>query len=164
MRGKHGLRAGFSFFELMAVVVIISVASAVAIPFIVSWLPDYRHRSTARDIASTCQMARLKAVSRNLEYQVQFNTAATPDTYEMLEGDQASGSSTWTSVSGVPTPLPEKVDSISLTPAGTTNVIFRPNGTTTAGATVTVTVTNSKGNRFMVSVSNTTGRIRVDKI
>ena len=43
-------------------------------------------------------------------------------------------------------------------------VIFRPNGSTNIGAEVIVQLTNSKGSIIKVSVANTTGRVRVEKI
>ena len=57
--------AGFSLTELMVIIGIIALMSAIAMPNLIGWLPKYRMGSAARDILGTFEFARLTAVKRN---------------------------------------------------------------------------------------------------
>ena len=65
---------GVTLVELIVVMVIIAIGAVLAIPNISGWLPNYRLRSAARDVASTLRFAQIKAVSSNTTYQVVFDT------------------------------------------------------------------------------------------
>ena len=65
---------GVTLLELTIVFIIIAIMAAFIAPSIGgSWLPRYRLRSAARDIASTMRTAQMRAVSSRLPYQVNFN-------------------------------------------------------------------------------------------
>ena len=66
-------KKGVTLIELIVVFVIIAIAAALIAPNIGGWLPRYRLRSSTRDIVSTMRDAQMKAVSRRLQYQVDFN-------------------------------------------------------------------------------------------
>lgn len=57
--------AGFSLTELMVIIGIMALMSAIAMPNLIGWLPKYRMGSAARDILGTFEFARLTAVKRN---------------------------------------------------------------------------------------------------
>ena len=59
--------------ELVVVIAIIAILAILMAPNIGAWLPRYRLRSATRDIVSTMRTAQMKAVSRRLPYQVDFN-------------------------------------------------------------------------------------------
>jgi len=67
--------SGFSFFELMTVIAIIAIMSAIAIPGIIGWLPKHRVGIAARDVKSTLEFARSIAISRNTVIRVDFDWA-----------------------------------------------------------------------------------------
>ena len=66
-------KKGFTLIELIVVLVIIAITAALIAPNIGGWLPRYRLRSATRDIVSTMRDAQMKAVSKRLQYQVDFN-------------------------------------------------------------------------------------------
>lgn len=70
---KKTFKSGFSLMELIVVVGMIGIISSIAIPSIVSSLPDYRLRSATRDIISLFQEARLKAVKENAIVAMEFD-------------------------------------------------------------------------------------------
>ena len=72
-------RKGVTLVELLVVFVIIAIGATLMVPGIGKWLPRYRLRSATRDIVSTMRDAQIKAVSRRLQYQVDFNVA--PNSY-----------------------------------------------------------------------------------
>lgn len=64
---------GFTLLEVIIVVAIIGIMSAIAIPAINSWLPNYRLKSAARDVYSIMQRARMMAVKTNKDTAVIFD-------------------------------------------------------------------------------------------
>jgi type IV fimbrial biogenesis protein FimT len=64
--------SGFTLAQVLIVVSIIAILSAVAIPSLVSWLPSYRLSSAARDVLSAIELARLTAVRENTSVAIWF--------------------------------------------------------------------------------------------
>ena len=65
-------QAGFTMVELMIVIVVIAILSAIAVPNIISWLPNYRAKAAARDLISNFQKAKMEAVKANKDVIIQF--------------------------------------------------------------------------------------------
>ena len=68
-------QAGFTMVELMVVVGMIAILTAIAVPNIISWLPNYRAKAAARDMISNFQKAKMEAVKRNTDVVINFTTA-----------------------------------------------------------------------------------------
>jgi prepilin-type N-terminal cleavage/methylation domain-containing protein len=69
--GNIGNR-GFTLVELLVVVSIIAVASAIAIPSFVNWGSKFRLRASADEIAKNMLLARMKAISTNRDVEIKF--------------------------------------------------------------------------------------------
>jgi len=72
MRIRHNQR-GITFIELMTVVAVIGIMSAMAVPSFLSYMPKLRVKSAARDVVSQLRLARSKAVAERRPYGVSFN-------------------------------------------------------------------------------------------
>lgn len=72
MKIRHNQR-GITFIELMTVVAVIGIMSAMAVPSFLSYMPKLRVKSAARDVVSQLRLARSKAVSERRPYGVAFN-------------------------------------------------------------------------------------------
>jgi prepilin-type N-terminal cleavage/methylation domain-containing protein len=64
--------AGFSLLELMIVVSIIAVMSAIAVPNFTNWAPKFRLWSATDDITKHLMLARMSAISQNRNVVVTF--------------------------------------------------------------------------------------------
>ena len=68
-------QAGFTMVELMIVIVVIAILSAIAVPNIISWLPNYRLKAAARDLYSNMQQVKMKAIKENKDWAIVFDSA-----------------------------------------------------------------------------------------
>jgi prepilin-type N-terminal cleavage/methylation domain-containing protein len=157
----NGEGNGFSLIEVLIVMVILGITSALAAPNIGRWFEDYRLKTVARQLTSDLQFVRMKAVSEKVQYRVCFEGGNTR--YRLEKGDSASASVVWAQVgisrsfSDAANPYYAEGVWIDDTFSGH-SVAFSPTGfASQAGAAALTTVNLAKN----VSVA-LTGRIRVE--
>ncbi|UCD88337.1 MAG: GspH/FimT family pseudopilin [Desulfobacterales bacterium] len=66
---------GFTLVELMIAVAVLAVIAAIAVPNYRDYLPKARATGAARELFTEMQLARQKAISRNNDYVITFNTS-----------------------------------------------------------------------------------------
>ena len=64
---------GFTLLELMVVIGIVGILSAIAIPSYFQWLPRHRVGSAARAVMSAVEFARINAVKTNANVTLNFD-------------------------------------------------------------------------------------------
>ncbi len=64
--------SGFTLAELMVVIGIIAIISALAIPRLIGWLPNHKLGNCAMDILSTLEGARMRAVRDRVSVGIEF--------------------------------------------------------------------------------------------
>jgi prepilin-type N-terminal cleavage/methylation domain-containing protein len=171
MQDKRGL----TIIELVVVMCIVGVMVLIAIPNIGRWLPRYRLKSAARDVASNMQLARLGAIKDNREWALLFDVNG--ESYQIISDKGADGN--W----GTPDDTEERAVNLSDYPSvrfgdsghgpapgggpvddGVTFVAdraeFNPGGTSTAG---TVYLQNNRNDAIAIRVDSSTGIIRMWK-
>ncbi|OGP81480.1 MAG: hypothetical protein A2Z08_05140 [Deltaproteobacteria bacterium RBG_16_54_11] len=79
---------GITLIELAVVMAIVAIMGAFMAPSIGEWVANYRIRQSARDIASTLQLAKMQAISTHQIYVVTFTPAA--GTYQITPGGSVS--------------------------------------------------------------------------
>jgi type II secretion system protein H len=155
---------GFTLAELMIVLAIMAVLGAIATPALLSQLPDYRLKGTAREISSTLHYAKMSAASTGKEYRLQFILDTSPQRYQLQQGNLFSKSDHWTNTR-IFQDIPQQVridhatDYKGSHQTGIGMIAFNPTGTASSGG---VYLKNSKGRHCSVKVSSATGRIRID--
>ena len=64
--------SGFTMIELMVVIGIMAILSAIAIPSYIKWLPKHRVGTAARAVMSGMEFARSNAIKTNSDVSVNF--------------------------------------------------------------------------------------------
>jgi prepilin-type N-terminal cleavage/methylation domain-containing protein len=143
-------KKGVTLIELIVVMVIIAIGSLLFIPNIGGWMPSYRLRSAARDIASTMRTAQMKAISTNFKYQVSFPSSVN---YVLQYQNTLGG---WVD-EGLNQPLPSGISMTVINIAGH-NAVFNTDSTSSAGS---ITLQNTKGAQRQLTLTSSTGRVKI---
>jgi prepilin-type N-terminal cleavage/methylation domain-containing protein len=133
-------KKGFTLLEMMIVVTLIAILSAVAVISIKSNMPQYYLSGAARQVLTDLMLARSKAVSNNSATTVTF-------------------SSTGYSIGGVTTDISSQFRGVTLSTKSTTGIItFYTMGTTSGSDTITLT---SPGLTSKLVVVSAAGGVRI---
>lgn len=136
LRGKQG----FSLLELLIVITLIAIMTAIAITSIANTMPNLRLSAAARRVMTDLMLARMKAVSINKP----INTTFAAGQYTIDPPGQT-------------TTIGTEFKGVTLSSSG--NVTFLPYGTSSASITVTLTGQSGLSPKY-VDVS-AAGRIRI---
>lgn len=154
---------GFTFIEIVVVVVIIGVLSVIAIPSFLNWMPNIRLKSNARDLYSDIQNAKLEAAKRSSCVGVRFTTVSFPATGGGYVVFLDNGNGTGTACNGVQdgseTTLKSKTvaRSASLVSAsnmgGPSTVCFAPTTVVCGSQSGNIQIRNDKSRWYRVAIS-----------
>jgi prepilin-type N-terminal cleavage/methylation domain-containing protein len=146
---------GFTVTELMIAVGILAVILIVGIPTLNNWMPKYRLRDAARQIASDMQLARYRAISVNQNCGVDFDADGTHRIFkdDGATDDQYDGGDTVERTNTLPSGVSFSWDTYT----ATNPAIFRPTGSAQAG---TIKVQNSEEERSIIVAP--AGRVRIE--
>ena len=154
IRQKILCERGISSLELAVVLALIAIMATFTIPYLGSWLRHYRIVGAAREIASTLQEARIKAIANNREWRVVVDIDN--NLYWLDQGDKVDGSGVWTTMGGkksLPKGVTVKLGSFS---SGKHSIQFNPNGTAQSNS---IYVKDQTGEEYRITVLSTTGRV-----
>lgn len=148
---------GFTLIELMIVVALMSITSALAIPNILSQLPKWHANGSTRDVMSKLMVARLKAIQNNQIYGVKF-TPGTVDSYVL----QRFSTGVWINEGGdsQTTSDVDIIPAVNCLNSGIYRATFNPNGTTGACNSIEIRTQNGTFKRE-ITLSTNTGKISV---
>ena len=149
-------QSGFTLIEMMIVIAVLAIMSAIAIPNFMSLLPGMRLNGAARQVMGDLMAVRMNAVKQNNEFKVFFNSPGA-NQYQILDDDDNDG--TADTGEAITTPAKNIQDNYpDVTVSSTNNPIFFPRGTATG--LPTVTLQNSSGTKTVtVSIA---GRVKIN--
>jgi len=150
LRGKGGV----TLIELAVVMAIVAIMGLFLAPAIGEWVDNFRIRQAGRDIVSHLQLAKIRAISRSLEYRVRFDLAKNEYLLERNDGVWQQEGSVFR--------VPKGVDIASATGSlgSPPKVKFNPNGTCSSGH---IRIDNEQGKQYKIVV-HFTGRIRIEEL
>lgn len=146
---------GFTLVEMMVVIGIMAIVSAIAIPNFFSFAAGMKLRSASRDLYSNFQQARMKAIRHNTRWAIRFTASG----YQM-ENCGADNDCTADNIIVKTVNMSKEYPGVAITTSPNANKLVEFNsegntinfaGTSTAGTT---TLTNSKGSSNVVVTSS----------
>jgi len=153
-------QSGFSLIEVTVVLALVGFLAAVGLPTMQQWVDRYRTRAAAEQLASFIQLQRMRAVSQNTDFSIDFDANA--GTYTLYQGNAATGTAIDQLARALPTGV---IFSGNIDPVDVPNdeMIFHADGSlnNSTATTDTISVANSLGDVFLVSINRSTGRVQV---
>ena len=141
MLGSKYHQGGFTLIEVMIVVAIIGIASALAIPNYVEWKAQHDLREAVSEFSSNLNLARVVAMNRNRQATVTIQVGGSG----LID---VSGNAGGTPIFSTQT-LNRSVTGL---PGGTANVLFSSMGLSAAAANQVIQLVNTRGLVYSVLV------------
>lgn len=166
-----GRRPGFSLLELLVVLVIIAVASAVVVPRLAGSLSGVSLRSAAKRAAASMRYARSRAAGEKLPWravldfehkEIRVEPVPVGDAAEAGEKEAKAGARESKRI-----PLPGGVRLVKASSgeleadAGTFEITFFPSGGSSGGEVV---LADERGRRYALDVDFITGSVRLEEL
>jgi len=151
---------GFSLIELTVVVALVGLLAAIGLPTMQQWLDRYRARTAAEELASLIQLQRMRAVSQNTDFSIDFDANA--GTYTLYQGDAATGTALESQARTLPFGVLFSGNADPVNVPGD-ELIFHADGSlgNSTATTDGIYVANALGDVFLLSVNRSTGRVQV---
>ena len=143
---------GFTLGEMLTVVSIITIVSAIGVPSFLTFQPGFRLNGGARQILGKLMWARAEAVEENSTYVVTFPSNHSLQIFKDVNINGSWDTGEWKHAIDIQGEYSDVTFSVS-----GPNPTF--NGRGTANATTTITITNSSGSKT-VTVSPT-GNVKI---
>lgn len=141
--------AGFTVVELLIVIAVAGVLTAMAVPNFTTWVANYRLKSAAQAVHANLIGAKMLGAKEGREYRI--TTAATGITIQ--QGNLSSGSTAWTTIKTL-----NMADYPGVSANAANAIVFAPRGT---ASNETITLTNAQNATKTITVS-IAGRVKIN--
>lgn len=163
-------RQGFTLFELLVVLMVVSLMSAMVIPRLSGYLNTIELKSAARRVAAVLRHAGNKAATekRFFTAEIDFETrqlrlyvsselrSFSIKNNETPDGDNRTIEAVYPLPEGIRFTAGEENENASKDPK--TTIVFFPNGSCTGGA---IALSNEKGKQFNLTIDSITGSVSI---
>lgn len=155
---------GLSIMELAVVLGLMAIMATITVPFLGTWLKHYRVVGAAREVMSTLQETRLKAISSNREWRLVIDRGS----ISLLQ-QRKNDSGKWEDV-GAKKTLPPGVhftDASGNIASGQISTIFKPTGKAYCSVNgryqlaLSIYIGDQIGDRYRITILSLTGRIKL---
>lgn len=145
---------GFSLVELLLVVALIGVMVFISFPAIMKQLGHQRLVRSTRDLFTEINAARINAITRNVNYEVDINGPVIQLMYFN------SATALWVNE---PTHTTGRLqDRVTITaPSAAFQVVYRPNGTVTVPGNICLTNTADTTDKLSIQFTGTLGKVSI---
>ena len=142
--GAVARERGSSLIEVLIATSVMLTLFGMGLPRLVRMRTPYAIDGAARQVAAAVQVARQRALARNVSYRMNFDTSA--QTYAI----QRSSGGTWVNDADLPTQsLPTGVQIGTLSPG---NPVFTARGTLAQQVTVPLTISGARSRTVTINV------------
>lgn len=151
--------AGFTLTELMVVLVILGIVTAIGLPGLNKFFRSLDLNGEVQGVATTLRVTRQRAITENNDYCAYWDQAQR--TFVWFDDDNNDGAKQGTEKSGATAPYPSwvTVTEVSTNPFAADTVVFYPNGSTNTSGSLQFT--NPDGYSRSLSVVRPTGMVTV---
>jgi Tfp pilus assembly protein FimT len=146
--------------EMLVVLGVIILLLGVAIPFFASFSKGAKLKTSAKGVAGVLNTARNLAITQRKKYSVTFDNSSHPHSYYITDEDEQLYKKKYYLPSSVKFYRPDKPSEPTTFPSH--QATFSSTGGLT-GSAGSVWLADKKNDIRRISVSNTTGRVKVDK-
>lgn len=159
-RQKAEGRQSFTLMEMLVVLAVVVLILGVSIPFFATFTKGAKLKTAAKDVTAVLNTARSMAITQRKKYSVSFDYSAQPHFFYITdENNQVYGKKYY-----LPTSIRFYRPQDSLHPTTFTDdkATFSSTGGLT-GSTGSVWIADKRDNTRRIAVSNTTGRVKIDR-
>lgn len=149
---------GYTLFEMIVVVLIISLLSGIAIPNFFDWLHEYRLQAAANTLVTHLRAARLLAIFTGKEHQLQITNSENGNYYQVVQDPQKSSEQVVKSIGRVI--LHKEFGEVKITQPVFAAISFYPKGTSSDKS---ILLENSVARQIYIHVNNF-GRIKQERL
>ncbi len=146
--------------EMLVVLAVIGLILGVSIAFFASFTKGAKLKTTAKDLFAILNTARSLAITNRENYSVTFDTSTRPHSYYITDGADQVYKKKYFLSSSVRFYRPQNPDCPSTFPSN--KATFSSTGGL-VGSAGSVWIADKRGNFRRISVSNTTGRVKIDQ-
>ena len=168
--GLPGRLSGFTLFEMLVVMVVVALSSAMVVPKLAEAIPKYQLKSSAQTLAASLRFAQNRAVSEMRPVAVildgengliTIKPMARPESpMQTLLASTQSGQNDSAQQYETPAGIGLEVyTSEERYESGVFQMVFYPGGNSSGGA---VRLQNDRGRRITVVVEQFSGRVKID--
>ena len=151
---------GFTLIELMVVIVMIGILSAMAAPMFSRVIPRLKTRAEARNMLNMIRLAKSKAISENAQFGVYIDANAR--TYRLFKDTVSPANATYDSGDSLitgPVNMDPNVVLVSCS-FGNNSVVMLPTGAASQSGNIVVNSTRNDS-RYTISVLAATGKSKI---